>query len=475
MPVKYITKEDIDRYSAEEDYYKLLGVDKKAETSDIEKAFRKLSVTWHPDKVKVKDEALKENATKIFKKLNEAKEVLCDEKKRQIFDKFGLEGLKEHGPEQHPEQQQEMMQEFMKQMFGEQLNRGSSVPDINIVEEVTLEDLWSGKEYKKQIDRFGLCKDCNGYGTEDGLEHKCGDCGGSGVQVKVVKMGPMIQQSQQMCGLCRGSGSNMKVKKCEKCTGKKVIREKADITVKIPKGAYEGIGVSIRNEGNEIPMQERDSSGKSRTNVNIKIKEKKHPLYERGFKIPKYKESVHPKDLKLNLKISLVESLTGFTKSIKTVDGKSINLVHDKIVKHGDILVIPNKAMPIIDKQNTYGHVFVVFDVEYPDDLNNNLKRRLWQLLTNTNYKELDDIKDKVTLESAEKYKFENLKDPNMHHFEGFPFPQGFMGGNGGPFKGGPFGGGGRGRNDSDDSDNNSDDNNMGGQNEQSGPECKVQ
>ena len=416
-----ITKNDIEKYINEEDYYKLMGLEKGAKQGDIEKAFRKLSVKWHPDKIKVKDESLREDASKVFKKLNEAKEVLTDESKREIYDKYGLEGLKERGPDSHPEHQQEMMQEFMKQMFGNHFNK-SNVPDVTIVEEVTLEELWSGKEYKKQIERYSLCKECNGFGTEDGLEHKCTDCGGSGVQIKVVRMGPMVQQSQQVCTLCRGSGSDIKISKCEKCSGKKLVKEKAEISVKIPKGAYEGIGFSIKNEGNEIPLQERED-GRSRTSVNIKIKEKSHPIYQRGFIIPKYKESKHPKDLKMNLKISLVESLTGFNKTIKTVDGKSINLVHEKIVKNGDVMVLPNKGMPILDKAGIYGHVFVVFDVEYPDDLNTATKRRLWQLLTNTPYKELENIKDKTVLEPADNYRFENLKDPNLHHHGGFPFP----------------------------------------------------
>jgi DnaJ-class molecular chaperone len=416
-----IIKEAIEKYLNEEDYYKLLGLEKDAKTPDIEKSFRKLSVKWHPDKIKVKDEGLREDACKVFKKLNEAKEVLCDDSKREIYDKYGLDGLKERGNDAHPEHQQEVMQEFMKQMFGNHFNKASTVPDITIVEEVSLEDLWSGKEYKKQIDRHTLCKECNGCGTEDGMEHNCTDCGGSGVQIKVVRMGPMVQQSQQICTLCRGSGSNIKVSKCIKCSGKKLTQEKAEITIKIPKGAYEGIGFSIKNEGNEIPVKDRED-GRSRTSVIIKIKEKPHPLYQRGFMIPKYKESKHPKDLKLNLKISLVESLTGFSKSIQTVDGKTINIVHEKIVKNSDVMVLPNKGMPILDKNTIYGHVFVVFDVEYPEDLNANTKRRLWQLLTNTNYKELDNIKDKTILEPADKFRFENIKNPNLHHMGGFPF-----------------------------------------------------
>ena len=68
-----INKDDIEKYINEEDYYKVLGLEKGASVQDIEKAYRKLSVKWHPDKVKLKDkdESLREKATSIFKKMSE--------------------------------------------------------------------------------------------------------------------------------------------------------------------------------------------------------------------------------------------------------------------------------------------------------------------------------------------------------------------------------------------------------------------
>lgn len=416
-----ISKEDITQILNEEDYYKLLGVEKTAKTQDIEKAFRKLSVKWHPDKVKIKDETLREETTKVFKKLNEAKEILTDETKREIYDRYGIEGLKERGNEMHPEHNQEMMQEFMKQMFGNQfgnMNR-SNVPDINIIEELTLEELYTGKEYKKQIDRYSLCKDCNGYGSEDGLNHECKDCGGTGMQIKVVRMGNMMQQSQQTCSLCKGSGSDSKVKKCNKCEGKKLIKEKSNITIKIPKGAYGGVVLTMKGEGNEIPLNERNrGNNKKRSDINIRIKEKSHTLYERGFIIPEIKETKHPKDLKMSMTISLVESLTGFTKSIKTISGKTVNIVHEKLIKHRDVLVIPKLGMPVLEKNTEIGNLYIVFNIDAPDELNITTRRRIWQLLTNTPYKDLspNSIENTVLMEPSEKYKYDNYRNPDLYN-----------------------------------------------------------
>jgi len=420
MAKKLITKEEIDGYLTESDYYKILGVARDAKTTDIEKTFRKLSVRWHPDKLKVIDEALTENAHNVFKKMSEAKDILIDEEKREIYNKYGLEGLRERGPEMSPEHQSEMMKEAFRQMFGEQIMK-SSVPDLTITEEVSLEDLYTGRQYKKMIERLSLCIQCNGHGTQDGQEHKCTDCRGSGVQIRVVHNGHIIQHTQQICNLCRGGGMDIKIPKCTRCNGKKLMKEMKEVTIVIPRGAHEGIGIGIKEEGNEIPYNER-RNGISRTNLNIKIKEKKHNLFERGFKIPVYKERPHPKDLKMNIKLSLVESLTGFSREIKLLDGKTINLVHEKIIKHNEVMVLSHMGMPKLDNNSIRGHIYVVFDVEYPDDLNATTKRRLWQLLTNTPYKELKDVKNKIYLDDPEKYKFENITNPDLHE-KGFPFP----------------------------------------------------
>src|SRR5271157_2185922 len=67
-----------------EDYYKLLGLDKKATSEDIKRAYRKLALKWHPDK-NPNNKAAEEK----FKKISEAYAVLSDPKKREEYDTFG--------------------------------------------------------------------------------------------------------------------------------------------------------------------------------------------------------------------------------------------------------------------------------------------------------------------------------------------------------------------------------------------------
>ncbi|XP_030759362.1 dnaJ homolog subfamily B member 6-B isoform X1 [Sitophilus oryzae] len=67
------------------DYYRVLEVPKSATTVEIKKAYRKLALKWHPDK----NPDNMEDATKKFKEISEAYEVLSDDAKRKIYDARG--------------------------------------------------------------------------------------------------------------------------------------------------------------------------------------------------------------------------------------------------------------------------------------------------------------------------------------------------------------------------------------------------
>lgn len=83
-----------------DDYYKVLGISKKAKPKEIKKAYRTLALAYHPDKVKEEE---KEEAETIFVKVSEAYSILSDEKKKKIYDKYGKQGLEAHERGQDPE------------------------------------------------------------------------------------------------------------------------------------------------------------------------------------------------------------------------------------------------------------------------------------------------------------------------------------------------------------------------------------
>ena len=70
------------------DYYNILDIPRNASEDEIRKAYRKMALKFHPDKNKSPE------AEDKFKDIAEAYEVLSDPQKREIFDKYGEEGLK---------------------------------------------------------------------------------------------------------------------------------------------------------------------------------------------------------------------------------------------------------------------------------------------------------------------------------------------------------------------------------------------
>ncbi|KAL5006477.1 hypothetical protein ScPMuIL_015283 [Solemya velum] len=75
------------------EYYNVLGIHKNATEAEIKKAYRRLALKWHPDK----NPDRKDDAEKKFKEISEAYEVLSDKEKRDIYDRYGKEGLSAGG------------------------------------------------------------------------------------------------------------------------------------------------------------------------------------------------------------------------------------------------------------------------------------------------------------------------------------------------------------------------------------------
>ncbi len=101
------------------DYYKILGLDKKATEADVKKAYRKLARKHHPD-LNPNDTSAKQK----FQQINEANEVLSDPTKRAKYDKYGKDWM--HAEEfEKQRQQQEQYNKQYGQSGGRQRTSGS--------------------------------------------------------------------------------------------------------------------------------------------------------------------------------------------------------------------------------------------------------------------------------------------------------------------------------------------------------------
>ncbi|CAI5744698.1 unnamed protein product [Peronospora destructor] len=137
------------------DFYETLGLSMEATDTEIKKAYRKLSLKYHPDKNKGD-----ENAESRFHEISRAYEVLSDPQKRQVFDLEGFEGL------EHEEQSSGRPSSPFDAFFGGGgKQRG---PDAGVDVSVTLEELYNGAEKQAQFARNVICRKCRGTGAKGG-------------------------------------------------------------------------------------------------------------------------------------------------------------------------------------------------------------------------------------------------------------------------------------------------------------------
>lgn len=177
-----------------QELYDALELQKEATEAEIKKAFRRLSLIHHPDR-DGGDESK-------FKEINAAYEVLSNKEKRELYDKYGLEGVKSGGGG---------MSGFgdIFDIFGRGHDRGrkqkKKVQPTQREIQVSLEDIYTGKMVKLDHNKTILCEDCHGKGGED--VQSCKDCGGKGSVMRTQMIGPnMYTQSQAACTKCKGQG-----------------------------------------------------------------------------------------------------------------------------------------------------------------------------------------------------------------------------------------------------------------------------
>src|SRR5438046_759399 len=145
-------------------YYEILGVGKTASDEELKKKKRELAIKYHPDRL---PEDKKDWGTEMFKKVQEAYDVLSDPKKRKIYDKFGKEGLQNGGMD--PTMGGFNPEDLFPGIFKSKKN--NKIAPIKIRLDVSLENLYLGKEFDYEIERFTLCKNCDNTGFSDKQKH----------------------------------------------------------------------------------------------------------------------------------------------------------------------------------------------------------------------------------------------------------------------------------------------------------------
>lgn len=328
-------------------YYEILGVSKNASETEIKSKYRKLAIKMHPDKNKEDPEAGKK-----FAEITNAYQVLSDPEKRKKYDMFGEDGVEGKGEGFNPF-------DIFKNAgfdfggfggFGESQEKGEN---IKITLPITVEDVCLGCKKEFSIERNVVCPSCDGKGgeTKNGMK-KCSSCNGRGHKIIQKAIGGFfIQEIQVTCKVCGGVGSEIKIK-CRKCKGKKTIKERTKKTIEIEKGVEEGSKFGFRGEANEGPDQIPGD-----LIVSLEIKNSKE------FRISK-------KDLQTEVKLSLVEALTGFNRDLKLPDGSFLKIKKTNVVQPGEVEQFKGKGIPYKNTERK-GSLFVTYKVILPKRIKN--------------------------------------------------------------------------------------------------------
>nr|KAF6285539.1 DnaJ heat shock protein family (Hsp40) member A2 [Myotis myotis] len=195
--------------------YDILGVPPGASENELKKAYRKLAKEYHPDK--------NPNAGDKFKEISFAYEVLSNPEKRELYDRYGEQGLRE-GSGGGGGMDDIFSHIFGGGLFGFMGNQSRSRngrrrgEDMMHPLKVSLEDLYNGKTTKLQLSKNVLCSACNGQGGKTGAVQKCSACRGHGVRTMIRQLAPgMVQQVQSVCSDCNGEGEVINKKdRCKK-------------------------------------------------------------------------------------------------------------------------------------------------------------------------------------------------------------------------------------------------------------------
>ncbi len=244
------------------DYYEILQVNKNCSGTELKKSYRKLAMKYHPDRNP--DDKKSEES---FKVVNEAYQVLSNEEKRNIYDRYGKEGLERQGGmgSGFGTDNMDDIMDMFNSMFGGassgfgggfgQTRRDPSQKyalDFEIELPLKFNEAIFGCEKKIDITYKTSCSDCNGTGAKDAKLDTCDYCNGQG-QV-LMRQGPM--QFAQTCPQCQGKGQSAK-EVCESCQSKGYQEEEDTVTINIPAGVDSGNRLRAQKYGNESKNGQR--------------------------------------------------------------------------------------------------------------------------------------------------------------------------------------------------------------------------
>lgn len=351
------------------DYYEVLGVPKGAALNDIKSAYRKLAMKYHPDKNPGNAEAEVK-----FKEATEAYEILRDEQKRKIYDQYGHAGLGGAGAQGFGQAAYSdfsdifsgtSFEDIFENLFsgsgfgrgrgGNSARRGS---DLRYNLEITLEDVFNGREEEIVIPREESCGDCNGTGSSDGRLDTCHICGGSGQ----VRRSTGFFSVASTCNTCGGTGKLIK-NRCKTCSGAGTVSKKRKLAIRIPAGIDTGTRLKISGEGEAGPR------GGPSGDLYVVVQIRKHATYER--------DGV---DLAMYIDVPVTTAMLGGEVTVETLDKSKVKVKIPAGTQPDTLFRVRGKGLPYMGGQGRFGDLIAHARIDIPKSLSSKAKTLVKEL-----------------------------------------------------------------------------------------------
>ncbi|CAB4281419.1 unnamed protein product [Prunus armeniaca] len=336
------------------DYYKTLNVPRSATLQEIKSSYRKLARKYHPDLNKGA------GAEDKFKEISSAYEVLSDDEKRSLYDRFGEAGLQgEYDSSTMGSTGVDPFDVFdtffggSDGIFGGRgesggfnfnlRNRGNQGLDIRYDLYLSFEESIFGVQREIEVSSVETCDNCGGTGAKsDNCIKSCTGCGGRGGMMKTQRTPFGMISQVSTCSKCGGDGRII-TDPCQRCSGKGQVQSKRPMSVTIPAGVNDGATMQIQGEGNFD--KKRGTVGDVFIVLHI---DRKAGIHRDGL------------NLYSKIKIDYTEAILGTVIKVETVEGlKELQIPSG--IQPGETVKLLRMGVPDMNKPSTRGdHHFVV-------------------------------------------------------------------------------------------------------------------
>jgi molecular chaperone DnaJ len=364
-----------------EDYYKTLGVKRTATADEIRKAYRRLARKHHPD-VNPGDKSAEEK----FKQISEAYDILSDQKKREVYDKYGAysETIRDAASRAPSGSGVGGGVDFDWSVFSSESNQGAPGAnagggfrdifsdlfggggrttttarpqpqrggDLEIPLALSFEEAINGLTTNINVRRTELCQNCGGSGETNAAPIICPSCNGTGK----ISSGSGFLKFDQTCGDCNGVGKRRP--SCQTCHAKGVVPKYESVKVRIPAGVDTGSRVRVIGKG------EAGLKGAPAGDLFIVTNVSPHPIFTRKGD-----------NIYCTVPITLPEAALGAKIEVPTVSGKA-QLRIPPGTQSGQIFRLREKGAPSL-RGSTRGDEYVEVKIVLPKIIDEDSKNLL--------------------------------------------------------------------------------------------------